>query len=275
MTTSATRRLSDAQVTHYQREGYLICDQPLLSQDAFDGLKSHFEIMLSNWLKDPRMRSPEHMDVPHFIDPTLFRWLFDDAVLDLVEPLLGPDIALFSSHFICKPAGTGKRVPWHEDSGYWRGRLDPMEVVTVWLAIDPSTLANGCMRVIPGTHNTGHAGFSDYEKVGDSAVFDTEIRKDQFDESKAVDCILKPNHCSLHDGRLIHGSAANTGTMRRCGYTMRFISTKTKLIEHARNNAFKIYLARGRDHAGNRYGDPSKPNHDWLETHKGGFPAGH
>lgn len=268
-------RLSSEQVTQYQREGYLICDPPLMEQEKFDALKAHFEVMLENWLADSRMRSPEHMDVPHFIDPTLFKWLLDDAVLDLVEPLLGPDIALFSSHFICKPAGTGKRVPWHEDSGYWRGRLDPMQVVTVWLAIDASTTANGCMRVIPRTHNTGHAGFSDYETVNDAAVFGAEIRKDQLDESKAVDCVLEPNHCSLHDGRLIHGSEANTGVMRRCGYTMRFISTRTKLLGVTGNDAFAIYLARGKDHAGNRYGDPTQPNHAWLEAHKDGFPAGH
>lgn len=276
MTTASTNhRLTPAKVDAYREDGYLIFDQPLLAQDKFEGLQAHFEKMLASWLKDPRMRSPEHMDVPHFIDPALFQWLFDDAILDLVEPILGPDIALFSSHFICKPAGTGKRVPWHEDSGYWRGRLDPMEVVTVWLAIDPSTPANGCMRVIPGSHRTGHAGFSDYESVKDEAVFATEIRKDQIDESKAVDCILDPNHCSLHDGRLIHGSAANTGAMRRCGYTMRFISTKTKLLEQDLNKSFQIYLARGKDRAGNQYGDPTKPNHTWLKAHQDGFPAGH
>ena len=60
--------------------------------------------------------------------------LFADEVLDIIEPLIGPDIALFSSHFICKPRGNGKRVPWHEDSFYWRGMMQqPIEVCTVWL----------------------------------------------------------------------------------------------------------------------------------------------
>ena len=71
-----------------------------------------------------------------------------EIYLDVVESLIGPDIALWSSHFLCKPAGTGKRAPWHEDSAYWGQVLDPMEVVTIWLAIDPSTPENGCMRVL-------------------------------------------------------------------------------------------------------------------------------
>jgi hypothetical protein len=272
----AKPRLTDEEISAYRRQGYLIYDRPVFAPAKFDALKSHFEQLLAAWLGDPRMRSPEHMDVPHFLDPGLFRWLLDDDVLNLVEPILGPDIALFSSHFICKPAGKGKGVPWHEDSAYWRGRLDPMEVVTVWLAIDSSTPANGCMRVIPGTHRTGRAGFSDYQvrPDADRLVFGTEIRPEQVDQAHAVDCILAPGWASLHDGKIIHGSAPNLGASRRCGYTMRYISTRTRLIDDA-NGPFRIYLARGRDRAGNRYGDPTRPNAAWLEANKDGWPAGH
>jgi ectoine hydroxylase-related dioxygenase (phytanoyl-CoA dioxygenase family) len=153
-----------------------------------------------------------------------------------------------------------------------------MEVVTVWLAIDPSTLANGCMQVIPGTHNTGAAGFSEYEAVADAdkEVFDTEIRAGQYDETKAVPCILEPNQASLHDGRLIHGSPPNEGAMRRCGYTMRFMPTTVKHTSGSnKDDGFQIYLARGKDRAGNVYGDPTTQNTTWLEAHKHGWPAGH
>ena len=79
------------------------------------------------------------MDVPHFAHPELFGWLLADEVLDFVEAFIGPDIVLWSSHFISKPPGDGKRVPWHEDSAYWNERLSEHEVLTVWLAIDDST----------------------------------------------------------------------------------------------------------------------------------------
>lgn len=279
MPTTTRPRLSSEQVTAYHEQGYLLPKQQVFAPQKFQRLVAHFEQLLADWQSDPRMRSPEHMDVPHFLDPKLFEWLFDDDVLDLVEPILGPDIALFSSHFLCKPAGTGKRVPWHEDTGYWRGRLDPMQVVTVWLAVDPSTPTNGCMRVIPGTHNAGAAGFSEYEKVANPGeqVFGTEIKRGSFDESKAVDCILAPGEASLHDGRLIHGSNPNNSTMRRCGYTMRYISAATKHLaqQNGHANGFAIYLARGKDRAGNIYGDPSKPNQAWIDAHPDGFPAGH
>ncbi|MFW6038916.1 MAG: phytanoyl-CoA dioxygenase family protein, partial [bacterium] len=184
-------------------------------------------------------------------------------VLDLVEPIIGPDIALWSSHFICKPAGKGKRVPWHEDSAYWKGRLDPMDVVTVWLAIDPSTPQNGCMRVVPGSHVNG---FSEYEPVAEreKEVFAREIKGADRFEHEAVDCVLEPNQCSIHHAKCVHGSHANTGHMRRCGYTMRYMPTTVKFIDEANKEGFQIYLARGCDRAGNRYGDPSKPNPAFL-----------
>ena len=246
-------RLSTEQVHTYEREGYLVVSEPVLPPEKFAALQAHFDEKLA--VLPPEIR-PEAMDVPHFTDPMLFEWLFAPEVLDLVEPLIGPDIALWSSHFICKPRGNGKRVPWHEDSAYWKGALDPMHVVTLWLAIDPSTPENGGMFVIPRTHG---GGFSDYEPVDAvENVFHTEIVPSQRDDSKAVPCILQPNQASLHDARLIHGSPPNNSNLRRCGYTMRYIPTSVKFNEESRGSSHQIYLARGRDRAGNSYADPSR-----------------
>ncbi len=274
MTVCIAPLLSPAAVGRFHREGYLLYQQPVLSSDKFTRLQTTFDGLLRRWQADPRAPSPEHMDVPHFLHPELFEWLLDDAVLDLVEPLLGPNIALFSSHFICKPAQCGKRVPWHEDSWYWRGRLDPMEVVTVWLALDPSTPENGCMRVIPGSQKRGSQ--STYESVAGPAVFDSEMKRETLALDQAVNCVLQPNECSLHAAGLAHGSEANRSGLRRCGYTMRYVSTRTRLnVDAGPDDGFRLYLARGRDHAGNNYGDPTRPNATWIAAHPDRFPAGH
>jgi hypothetical protein len=254
--------LSADQVVAYRTDGYLIVDKPVFPHNEFDALREHFERKLAGL---PEGTRPEMMDVPHFTDPALFRWLFSDSILDLVEPIIGPNIALFSSGFICKPKGDGKRVPWHEDSAYWKTMLSPMDVVTVWLAIDPSTQENGCMYVIPHTHEGPKKGFSDYDSVDFSKnVFRTEIVKAQRDESKAVPCSLRPNHASLHDARLIHGSEPNSSAIRRCGYTMRYMPTSVRLSD-AVLDYHQVYLARGHDIAGNRYGDPSVTREDLVE----------
>ncbi len=197
------------------------------------------------------------MDVPHFTDPKLFEWLFADEVLDLVEPILGPDIALWSSHFLCKPPGNGKRVPWHEDSFYWRGRLDPMEVCTVWLAIDPSIKINGCMNVIPRTLH----GYSEYENVAEPAknVFATEIKKTQMDPSRAVALELQPNHASLHDAR----THARQPAQRKQPPPLWLYDALHECENEVRDGKAEgippsFTWPRGKDRAGNEYADPSK-----------------
>ncbi len=267
-------RLDQAQVDSYMDQGYLIYPDRIFPDEKFARLKRHFDAKLAAL---PEGERPEAMDVPHFTDPALFEWLFADEVLDLVEPILGPDIALFASHFICKPKGDGRKVPWHEDSFYWKGMIDPMEVVTVWLAIDPSTEENGCMFVKPGTHRTAQQGFSRYEDVDASQnVFATEIVDSDRNPYEEVPVILKPNRASLHDGRLMHGSAANTSNFRRCGYTMRYVSTGTILSPKFRE-IHHFYLARGKDLGGQsqNYGDPTVSYDEYMAMRRKRGGLGH
>lgn len=239
-------------VEFYDERGYFVHHRQLFSPERFAALKELFEEMLADI--DPGSR-PEAMDVPHFAYPQLFDWLLSDEVLDVVEAFIGPDIALWSSHFISKPPDEGLIVPWHEDSAYWGRRLHPMEVVTVWLGIDDSTVENGCMRVIPGTHRNG---YSEYEPVdGKTHVFGTQILADQFDDAAAVHLEIAAGECHLHDARIIHGSAGNRSGKRRCGYTMRYMPSHVKFRPDERWSHL-VYLARGRDLAGNEYGDPSQ-----------------
>ncbi len=271
MSTTTTPRLTASEIEQYRTEGYCLPTGPVFEESKFERLFNHFEGLLERWPKDQR---PEAMDTPHFGDPALNEWALAPEVVDLVEPLLGPDILLFSTHFICKPRGDGRRVPWHEDSAYWRALLDPMEVATVWLALDPSTVKNGCMYVIPRSHNTGKKGFSDYENVDTTkSVFETEIVKADRRDELAVPCELQRNHCSLHDARTQHGSPPNTSDMRRCGWTLRFIPASSRLNPEYADRQL-MYLARGRNLLDQDLADPSKDySHVIEERRRRGFKA--
>ena len=126
---------------------------------------------------------------------------------------------------------------------------------------------------VPRSHRHG---YSDYAPVEGPSVFGSEIRPEQVDATRAVPCILAPNHCSLHHAKMIHGSAANASTRRRCGYTMRYISAASRFnAQRNHGGLHQIYLARGQDRAGNTYADPSKPNQAWLEHFGVNQPRGH
>lgn len=253
-------RMTPSALERYRADGYTTLTDVFASA-RFAALRDHFERHLAAL---PDGARPEDMDVPHFTDPALFEWLLDPGVLDVVEQILGPDIALFSAHFFCKPAGDGKGVPWHEDAYYWRETIRPSsEAITVWLAIDPAVEENGCMQVIPGSH---HDRNRTYQHVDDgTSVFDEALDPAEVDASRAVPLPLAPNECSVHAASLIHGSAPNRSRMRRCGFTMRYISTAVRFNHEEVGDRHQIYLARGSDHAGNVYADPSVPNHALMD----------
>lgn len=236
--------LTDEQVAQYAKDGYTLWKKPVFAEDKFARLLTIFEENLEQY-------GENNLDTIHFRDARLMEFLLSDEVLNLVEPVVGPNIGLWSSHFISKPPYKGKATPWHEDSSYWNGRVSTMEgICTVWLALDRAMPENGCMSVIPGTHKNG---FSEYVPVNaDENIFGTEIKEDQFDESAAVYFRLEPNECSLHEARIIHGAKANTSPYRRAGYTMRYFPTTSKVYPE-RNQNHKIWLARGKDIAGNQY----------------------
>jgi ectoine hydroxylase-related dioxygenase (phytanoyl-CoA dioxygenase family) len=242
-------RLTQTAVQFYHAQCYYLYTQPVFSAAKFQRLHGIFEELAAQ--AQAMGKRIDELDVPHFADPRLFEFLLADEVLDLVEPLIGGDIGLWSSHFIAKEPYTGRATPWHEDAAYWNGRFDRMDqIVTIWLAIDPADQNNGCMRVIPATHQHG---FSAYVPVdGTTNTFETEIDPAQIDETQAVYFELQPNQCSLHDARIIHGAKANTSPRRRCGYTMRYFSQHMKLNPaHPSNATHQIWHARGRNVANN------------------------
>ena len=237
--------LTTEQVRTYRQDGYVLYHRQLFSPAKLTQLQGIFEEHLA--VKGEKLS--DELDTPHFRDPRLLDFLLSDEVLDLIEPITGPDIVLWSSHFICKDPYTGRATPWHEDSALWEHRVDSYDnIVTVWLALDRSTKENGCMRVIPGTH---HNGFSQYTQA-DSATntFGTQIAA--VDDRTAVFFELEQGECSLHDSRIVHGAAANASPYRRCGYTMRYLPASTRIIPE-RNQGHTVWLARGHDSAGNSY----------------------
>lgn len=233
-------------VDFYRKNGYYLYREPLFNPNEQKKLKEIFE----EHLADKGEKLSDELDTPHFRDPRLLEFLLHPRVIDLVSDLVGPDVGLFSSHFISKEPYTGRRTPWHEDSAYWEGKFDRLDqLVTVWLAIDDTDKENGCMGVIPGTHANG---FSEYEDVDASSnTFASEIKQGVVDESRAVWFELKAGTCSLHDARIIHGAGPNKSARRRCGYTMRYFNLGMKFNPDSAPG-HQLWHARGENLAGNQ-----------------------
>lgn len=218
----------------FERDGYAVFRE-VLDPSTMDSVRDHLADLL---VRHPDRRGEQLTHELMAGDATWCRIVADDRLLDVAERFLGPDLALFASHYIAKPAGDGQPVLWHQDAAYWP--LEPMEVVTVWLAIDASTTENGCMRVIPGSHRGPTLGVRPVEET--DSVLGSEMAAD-VDEAEAVAVELSPGDVSVHHPNLVHGSEANRSSLRRAGLTIRYIPTSTRIVEPSRG--FPLLL-RGR-----------------------------
>ncbi len=262
MTERLDTRVMQQAMANYNSQGYAVVKE-ILDAELIKEVRSHVDWLL---LKNPDTR-PEQLH--HFLmqdDPFWVRLVSDDRLLDIAEKFVGPNIALFASHYIAKCPFDGQAVLWHQDGTYWP--LEPMEVVTLWLAIDDSDRENGCMRVIPNTQAMRLFSEDELQQKNDGKnVLGSGIDPALVDESKAVDVILKAGDVSVHHSNLIHGSHANTSARWRRGLTIRYIPVTTRIItEELHPSAF---ILRGQPVANiNQYNPWPKyveKRHMWFE----------
>lgn len=216
--------LTPSEITHYQQSGYVIPSYRLES-DVLTKTQDALDTLIRN---NPGVR-PEKLVSAHiegdnkegvigssaFLDLAMHK-----PIVDLVEQLIGPDIMLWGCHVFCKPAHEGFETPWHQDGHYWPIR--PLATCTVWVALEPSTLENGCLRVIPGSHADKHLHPHLHEDRTDLTL-NQRMADGTFNEADAADLELQPGQMSMHDVYMIHGAKANTSGQRRTGVALRYM----------------------------------------------------
>ncbi|XP_030621459.1 uncharacterized protein LOC115805119 [Chanos chanos] len=187
-------------------------------------------------------------------------------LLEVVTAVLGQDVLLLDSRFICKypvlnhgsarnqgdkdtipyTNGSGEReekdletnqktdpglpfVAWHQDMRYWG--LDGGPVLSVWLALDDSKEDNGALQVIPGSHCSGMLPHHPSKRTGNMLSVNQEIPEELVQTENAVLCPLQAGQMSVHDGLLVHASDPNTSGRRRCGFVIRYVPTAAYPIQ--------------------------------------------
>lgn len=216
--------LSDQEVRFYREEGYVIPSYRLESaflsrlQDALEDLIQKNPGVRPEKLVSAHIEGQNDEGVKgsqHFLDLAMH-----GPIVDLVSQVIGPDVILWGCHVFCKPASEGFETPWHQDGHYWPIR--PLATCTVWVALEPSTIANGCLRVIPGSHRDQVLHPHLHEDRQDLTL--TQRMADgTFDEAHAKDLVLEPGQMSMHDVYMIHGAKANRSGQRRTGVALRYM----------------------------------------------------
>lgn len=209
------KRLASEQVKAFNQEGYLTGFRVLAVPEARRA-RERSDALLERFIHEGKGSYAIDRYQDRFA--TIWDLATTPGILDIVEDLLGPNIICWATHYFCKLPGDPKGVSWHQDCSYWP--LTPSKTVTVWLAIDDVDRENGCMRVIPRSHLSGHLKFRESDPAEQNVLSQTIEGAERFGEPQDIE--LKAGEISVHSDLLIHGSLPNLSNRRRCGLTLRY-----------------------------------------------------
>ena len=233
----------------YEEAGYIFPIR-VMDTDEAQRLAARVEKYAQDESINPYLSGDAHL-VFQFVDELVRR----KVVLDAVEAALGPDIMLLRAGFFIKPPHSSGHVSWHQDLTYWG--LDQDEEVTAWIAFNPATEANGCMRFVSGTHRHGIVEHVDTTDA-DNLLTRSQVIKVQVNESDAIPVVLAAGEMSLHHGQIYHASGPNSTDGWRIGLAARYVTPRMQQVVGSKDYAT---LVRGEDNYGH-FEAPPRPSSD-------------
>src|SRR5438552_3079535 len=143
------------------------------------------------------------------------RVVTDRGLIELAVALLGPEVRLYWNQAVIKAPRHGAAFAWHQDTGYVP--IEPQQYLTCWLAVDETTVENGCIWVIPGSHHWGLQPHRRDETLGDMVGYDGP--------EKGIPVPLKRGQAAIFSSLLLHSSGPNTTDGPRRAYVIQYAPT--------------------------------------------------
>ena len=214
--------LTDDQIEAYRTNGYIGVENVLTSS-----VLEEARLVVEEFVERSRGVSendaifdlePEHTPERPLLrrlkTPAKWHPFFDglmrsDAILDLVGPLMSPDIRFQGDKLNMKVADVGSPIEWHQDFAHYPHTND--DLLAVGVALDDCTLENGCLLVIPGSHK-GPVYDHHQDGVFVGAISPSNV---DVDLNKAEPVQVKAGGVTIHHCRTLHASAPNRSSNPR------------------------------------------------------------
>jgi ectoine hydroxylase-related dioxygenase (phytanoyl-CoA dioxygenase family) len=141
----------------------------------------------------------------------------------LIGPLVKGEPVLSGVETFNKPARIGSGVPPHQDNAYFCQK--PPDMLTVWIAIDSVTEANGPVTYVKGSHRLGPLPTKPSGVRGNSIGL---AGMPETSEKDLLVALLEPGDATIHHCDTIHYSAPNTTDHPRLGFLLVFRGSHTE-----------------------------------------------
>jgi phytanoyl-CoA hydroxylase len=246
--------LTPDQVTAYHTNGYITVSKVIPADqiaelcrvtDQFGEqsrqLTDHtqdFDLEPGHTAQTPQLRRLKH---PETLHPAYDRVFRNEQIIDMVAQLVGPNVRHFGGKLNMKSAGFGSPVEWHQDFAFGPTRSND-DILAVGVAIDPMTVDNGCLLVVPSSHK-GPIFNHHQDDTFAGAVTDPDFKPD-----RVVPLELDAGDISIHHGRLLHASKPNqTADRSRRLYLLQYCAADSwcQPLSPEQLEVFKTQMLRG------------------------------
>jgi len=243
--------LTPAQLAAYAKDGYLVLSD-VLSEAELAPIEAVFERFIHGQvpgmgrdfcdMSGPYGRAFEDFNLvnavlPRVYEPALVDNVFERRATSIARQLIGDDATLDYDQFLAKRPQRPKAVfAWHQDLGYWPTGTPDTRTVTCSLALDDATPENGCLRVVPGSHREPQlrphrpSAWSTTPALRDEAH---TLTVELSEADQIVTLPVRRGSITVHDERIVHGSAGNQTDGWRRTYVVAHRSRQTVAYERS------------------------------------------
>ncbi|MCG3177864.1 MAG: hypothetical protein BIFFINMI_00186 [Phycisphaerae bacterium] len=221
--------VSDAQAKSFVEDGFLVVEG-LVTGEELEELKRDAAALargrypckslspLPETMSDDEvLRNILCIHQPHLVSPVILKYVKHAGICGVLSQVVAAHLPHWDGSVKCmqsmlfvKPPGFQGQA-WHQDEIYIPTR--DRSLCGAWIAIDPATVANGCLWVVPGSHRSGY--LYPQRDHGNYEEFDTAAESWGFDASDEVPVEVPAGSVVFFNGHLLHRSARNRSNIYR------------------------------------------------------------
>lgn len=210
-------KITEQQIEAFDRDGFTIIDQ-FIDESEIEELLAAIEQCIAQMGKRRFAGdSREIVDDPNYSKVFLQRlnlWKINETIRKyFLAPELGQmccrladidGVRMWHDQTLQK-APWANATAWHMDNPKWS--FHSYQSATIWVALDPVTIQNGCLYYLPGSHKvTEHDRNSATTGSDMSDLFETYP---ELKDVEAVPIELKKGGAALHNSMIAHAAGPN------------------------------------------------------------------
>jgi hypothetical protein len=142
---------------------------------------------------------------PHKLSLIIHSYLAHPGIVSILTDLVSQNVKCMQSMLFVKAPGKAGQS-WHQDEFYIPTR--DRSLIGVWIALDDATVDNGCLWIIPGSHQPGYINRRvpcDSPEYADIDTVDVSI----YPQQKVIPVEVKSGSVVFFNGYTLHSSLRN------------------------------------------------------------------